>query len=255
MKVYGDYHTHTKYSDGLSTVRENVIAARAAGLKELGVSDHGYANYSLSMTPKKVIKQREEINRVREEFKDIKIFSSIEADIISLDGTADMSVEEMADFDYIICGFHRWTRPKSFYDFRKFYWACYMTYLRAPKPQELVRNTDATIKMLRNYPIAIFPHMNSGSHVDEKAVAEACADLNVFVELNVKHIIRNLGNAKFEKLLETNAKFIMSSDAHKAERIGKLDKVIDFIKPYNCEDRIVNLQGKTPDFRTYRNWR
>jgi putative hydrolase len=167
-----------------------------------------------------------------------------------------MSVEEMADYDYIIAGFHRWTRPKSFKDFYKFYWPAYKTYYRAPKAQEMVKNTDATIKMLEKYPVAIFPHINSGTHVDPEAVGEACAELGVFLELNVKHIIRNLGREKFEKLLDTKVKFIISTDAHRVEKIGKVDKVFEFIKPYNLDaTRVVNIGDKTPEFRTVKNWR
>ena len=36
----GDYHTHTTYSDGNGTVAESVEQAIAAGLCEIGISDH-----------------------------------------------------------------------------------------------------------------------------------------------------------------------------------------------------------------------
>lgn len=256
MKIYGDYHTHTVYSDGLGTVRQNVLAARAAGLKDIGISDHGFNNYSFSLTRKKVARQKAEIDKLRQEFEDINIFYSIEADIISLDGTVDMTLEEMEGFDYIIAGFHRWTRPKSAKDYFRLYIPIYKTFMRAAKPKEIVRHTDAVIKMLTKYPIAIYPHMNSGMYVDPVAVAEACADLEVLVELNVKHLVRNLGKENFEKLLTTRAKFIISSDAHRPERIGRTDRVLEFIKPYNLDgQRVVNLGDKTPDFRTYKNWR
>jgi putative hydrolase len=253
MKFYGDYHTHTRYSDAVGTVRQSAEAAIKRGLVELGISDHGYNNASLSLTRKKAIKQRVEINSIRREFPTLKIYRSIEADLIGLDGTIDMDIEEFYDYDYIIAGFHRWAVAKGIKDFFGIYYPAYMTTFRAPKEKEIVHNTDSTIKMLERYPIAIFPHMNSGTHVDPVAVATACADLGVFVELNVKHLERNLGHENFEKVLTTNARFIASSDAHNPERIGNLDKIIDFVSQYGIEDRIVNTGNSTPNFRTIKN--
>ena len=42
MKCIAEYHTHTKYSDGKSTMEENVLFARKIGLRKIGISDHGY---------------------------------------------------------------------------------------------------------------------------------------------------------------------------------------------------------------------
>lgn len=254
-RYYGDYHTHTRYSEGRGSIRDNIEAARLAGLHDIGISDHGYNNYSLALTRKKSIRQQKEIQDLRQKYDDIKILYSIEADIISLDGSLDMELHEMEPFDYIIAGFHRWTRPKTLKDLRQFYMPVYRSFFREVRAKDIVRNTDATIKMLERYPISILAHINNATHVDCKAVAEVCAELGTYVELNVKHIIKNLGNGNMEKVLETKAMFIASSDAHAPHRIGKLESVDQFIKPYGIDDRIVNLKDSTPNFRTIRNWR
>lgn len=255
-RYYGDYHTHTRYSDATGTIEDNVIAAREKGLKDIGISDHGYNNITLSLTRKKSQRQKLEIEKIRKKYNDINIFYSIEADLIATDGTLDMELEEMADFDYIIAGFHRWARAKSFRDFRQLYIPAYKTSYRKPKPQEIARNTDATIKMLERYPIAILPHISNATTVDCKAVAQACAELNVLIELNVKHIRENLANGNLEKILETKAELIASSDAHTPLRVGNLDVVDEFIAPYGLDSgRIVNLRQETPKFRNYRNWK
>lgn len=249
-RYYGDYHTHSIYSDARSTIRDNIKAARVIGLKEIGISDHGYNNITLSLTRKKSIKQKREIEQLRKEYTDINILYSIEADIIGLDGILDIELNEIEQFDYLIAGFHRWARPQSFYDFRKLYWPAYMTSFRKARKKEIIRNTDAIIKMLEKYPVAILAHMNNAAIVDCKAVAEVCTELGVFVELNIKHINKNFPYGIFDKILQTNCEFIASSDAHIASRIGKFDIIDKFIKPYGLdENRIVNLRQETPNFR------
>ena len=40
-KLTGDYHTHTVFSHGKGTIRENVLHARQLGLKAIAITDHG----------------------------------------------------------------------------------------------------------------------------------------------------------------------------------------------------------------------
>ena len=42
MILTADYHTHTPYSHGKNTVLENAVAAKEKGLKQLGITDHGF---------------------------------------------------------------------------------------------------------------------------------------------------------------------------------------------------------------------
>jgi putative hydrolase len=41
MRFYGDYHTHSRYSDGRQSVRDIAAAASKKGIREVAVTDHG----------------------------------------------------------------------------------------------------------------------------------------------------------------------------------------------------------------------
>ena len=44
MILTGDYHTHTKFSHGKGTIYDNALMAKKIGLKEIGISDHGFSH-------------------------------------------------------------------------------------------------------------------------------------------------------------------------------------------------------------------
>ena len=210
MRFYGDYHTHTRYSDGLGTVADNAAAARAAGLNALAISDHGYNNPNpFSLTRKKQRKQAAEIASVRPAFPDLTIYTAIEADIIASDGSVDLDEDDLGLFDFITVGYHRWARPRSFADFRKYYLNAYLSPFRRPSASEIVRNTDTFVRCIERYPIAILAHINNYSIVDCKTVAECCAHYNTLIELNGKHI--DLARADFEIMLGTDCRFIANT--------------------------------------------
>lgn len=96
-----DYHTHTVFSDGKNTPEEMVLAAIAAGMTELGFSDHSYTAYdeSYCMPKDRIGEYRREIARLREKYRgNIKILCGIEQDYYS---------DEPTDgYDYVIGSVH-----------------------------------------------------------------------------------------------------------------------------------------------------
>lgn len=249
---YGDFHTHTKYSDGSGNVESNVQCAIEAGLKAVAITDHGFNNpKALSLRYESYLKQREEIITARKKYPQIEILHGVEADIIGLDGTIDMDEEQCANTDILVAGFHRWAKAKSRKDFFELYFNCntYLPkYFAVPSPKKLTQNTDAVIKMLERYPIDILAHLNNCLVTDGVEVAKACASLGVFLELNVKHF--NLLERDFDKLMQTDVLFIASSDAHVSKRIGQFQKIDAFLLERGVDlSRVVNIGDKRPNFR------
>ena len=79
-----NYHTHTKWSDGSGTVQEMIDAARKAGLKEFGLSDHFALTpgdpVSWSIRPESLGAYVAEILQVKESSKDIAVRLGLEVD-------------------------------------------------------------------------------------------------------------------------------------------------------------------------------
>ncbi|HBS59627.1 MAG TPA: histidinol-phosphatase, partial [Firmicutes bacterium] len=91
MKLFADYHTHTKYSHGTGTIRENVEAARAKGLEQVAISDHGPANPVLGVGgPRVLLDIKQEADYYDGRYDDIRVLTGVEANIVGSDGKLDI---------------------------------------------------------------------------------------------------------------------------------------------------------------------
>ncbi|HET6676323.1 MAG TPA: PHP domain-containing protein [Nitrospiraceae bacterium] len=105
-RIQGFFHTHTNYSDGSGTVEEMVLAAKNAGFRYLGISDHSQsAFYANGLKEARIRTQWAEIDMVRKKHPDCHIFKGIEADILP-DGSMDYPDALLAEFDFVIASVH-----------------------------------------------------------------------------------------------------------------------------------------------------
>lgn len=239
MQFYGDYHTHTKNSDGHSTVEENVLAAKARGFLDVAITDHGLG--CVIMKEKDFRKCFSEVEEARKKHPDINILFGIENTIVDSEGLTDMPFERMEEFDIHIVGFHFPIRIPSRKAFKEF-WLPALLHGTDDKPlQALINmNTKAHIKMLQKYPVDILAHIGDHTPLDAEEVAKACADLGTYIELNSKHLAQC--EKMLDKMLKTDVKFIANSDGHRAERVGAFEETEKLIEKYGLQDRVVNLQ-------------
>ena len=103
------YHNHTRYSDGKATIAEMVAAAEAAGIDELGISDHltlaPWGPVGWSMDPARLEAYVAELDAARQRAT-ISIRLGLEVDWF--EGQAEKIVETLGDvpFDYLIGSVH-----------------------------------------------------------------------------------------------------------------------------------------------------
>jgi len=244
MKFYGDYHTHTHYSDGKGSLTENIDQAVKRGLKEIAITEHGYRNPVYSK--KKFLAEKAELESLNR--RDISVLLGIEADIMDEKGLLDLTSEDIEQMDIIIAGFHMFALPYTFSDWRRTYFPSVFHPFFENDPKYIERNTDTLLRCLEKYPVDILAHPNHRLFADMKTVAEAAAEKGTFMEINVKHlsIFENI----LPDILKTNVKLIVDSDSHRPKDMGVLDKTEEIIKKYGLQDRIVNLGDSRPPFRS-----
>ncbi|WP_224983864.1 phosphatase [Geomonas agri] len=102
MKIIADMHTHTLASGhAYSTINELANAAAQAGLRGLGITDHGpglpggphrYHFCAMRFVPATIA--------------GVRIFRGIEANILDHTGRLDLEQDVLESLDYVMAGFH-----------------------------------------------------------------------------------------------------------------------------------------------------
>lgn len=250
MILTGDYHTHTPYSHGKNTVEENVARAKELGLKQIGISDHGFSHVAFGVRRRQIEAYKADCKVATEKYG-VEVLVGIEANIRGVDGKADLKPADYENFDIYFCGKHVFIWYDKFTDFIGYGCGNLFSekFRKRPSDKLIKRNTKAYINVIKNNPIDAVTHIGFHCPSDVVEVAKCAADYGTYIELNSKKT--HLSDEELSEIVaKTQARFIIDSDAHSAERVGDMRLVeeqlarLDFPK-----DRIDNIDGRFPAFR------
>lgn len=244
MNIIGDYHTHTIYSHGTGTIRDNVEEAFRKGLKEIAISDHGPGHFTYGLKRENIKKMRKEIDELNKEFepKGLKIYLGLEANIIKYDGTIDVDDEILEMLDILLLGYHFGALPGTFKDGYRLYFLNFLSKV-IPKMRKKVSdmNTLALMKALDKYPIDLITHPGSKVYVDIKRLAKKAREKGTALEINSSH--SHLTVEEIELALEEEVYFYINSDAHSPENVGNFKNGIErALKGKVPFERIKNIE-------------
>ncbi len=226
MKIIGDYHTHTVFSHGKGTIRDNVEAAIDKGLKEIAICDHGPGHQLYGVKKKEIFNMRNIIDRLNEEYKEINILLGLEANIMDYRGTIDVDEEIIEVLDILLVGFHYGIIPKHRDARFKFYFLNPASKIWPKLEKRMVRlNTQTLIKAMDRYPIDIITHPGSKAKLDIKRLARAAYKKGTALEINSRHSQLTVDNIKIA--LTEKVDFYINSDAHNPSAVGNLNKGIE----------------------------
>ncbi|QIB69090.1 PHP domain-containing protein [Aminipila butyrica] len=237
-----DLHTHTIYSHGKGTIRDNVLAALDRGLSKIAITDHGPGHLTYGMKRNAVPQMREEIEALKKEFPQIQICLSVEANIINKWRYLDVKPDEFAQYDFVIGGYH----------YGVFNGYCISNYLNRHKEQQgqgdsramkrlRKKNTEMTVQSIYENHLKILTHPGDKGPFDILEVAKACDKRGTLMEISTWHDHLTVEEIRTAAL--TDAGFIISSDAHHPSRIGDFEGGLDRALEAGLDlERIVNIQ-------------
>jgi DNA polymerase (family 10) len=203
----GTFHCHSDWSDGGATIAEMAAAARALGLKYLGIADHSRAAaYAGGLTVDRVRQQWEEIDRLNESFGDsFRIFKGTECDILT-DGALDFPDEILAGFDYVVASVH------SNFGLD-----------RDAMTRRIVRAVENPHLTMLGHPTGRLLLARDGYAVDLDAVIDAAARSGAMIEINADPHRLDLDWIHARKAAARGIPIAINPDAHSTRGLLNLD--------------------------------
>lgn len=245
MEIVADLHTHTLHSHGRGTVKDNVLAARARGLKAVAITDHGPAN--LFGVGVESLSTYDEIYReTREcalECQDIQVLAGAEANIVTAGGDLDVPDDVLRRLDIVLAGLHIMIFGGTLYD--TWVLACRNFVARhssAIRRRARVANTKAIVEAVMKHPIDVVTHPGLHVSIDTEELASACAKAGTALEINGGHPHMNEDFIRIAR--KQGVDFCISSDAHEPERVGDFKLALDLAERAGLgPEMIVNASG------------
>jgi DNA polymerase (family 10) len=195
--IQGVFHNHTTYSDGASTLEEMALAAKALGLKYLGIADHSQSlTVANGLTPVRVMKQLDEIDALNKKLRGIRLFKGTECDILP-DGRLDFQDDLLARFDYVVASVH-----SHFNQTKEEMTARVLSALRNPHVTMLGHATGRLLLRREGYPI------------DLEAVLQEAAKLNKMIEINAHPQRLDLDWVHCKRARALGVTLVINPDAH-----------------------------------------
>jgi len=102
----GEFHVHSNYSDGSSSIEELVQQALKLNYKFIGICDHSQsAKYAHGLSEETIREKNKLIDELQKKYPQIKILKGIEIDILG-DGSLDTKDKILAELDIVVAAIH-----------------------------------------------------------------------------------------------------------------------------------------------------
>ncbi|HEX2149194.1 MAG TPA: PHP domain-containing protein, partial [Actinomycetota bacterium] len=202
--IQGDLHSHTRYSDGSTSVREMALTAMGLGRKYLAITDHLDA-WVKSHSPDTVQLQAKEIAAVNEEFGDrFTVLQGVEVDI-GPEGTLALPDSILERVDLVIASIHR---------------------RYGLDPEAMTRRV---VKAMQHPSVNIFGHptgrwlgQREAAEFDLEEVFAAARDNQVVMEINSNPARLDLKDDHIRLAKEFGLRFSINTDSHNPGHLSRM---------------------------------
>ncbi len=207
LRVRGDLHTHSEWSDGTTPIELMASTAQWLGRSYIALTDHSpRLRIANGLTAERLRDQLKVVAALNKGFDGFRILSGIEVDILD-DGTLDQSDAMLSKLDVVVASAH--------------------SKLKMPRREM----TDRLIGAVRNPHTAVLGHVTGRlvqgsrgkrpqSEFDAAAVFAECAAQNVAVEINSRPERQDPPDALLTMALDAGCLFSIDSDAHAPGHLG-----------------------------------
>lgn len=240
-RIDADYHTHTVFSHGKGTIKENIEAARSKGIGILGIADHGPGHKGFGIKRNDIFVMRNEIDLLNDAYDDIDVRLGLEANISMTDGSLDVDDEMVKVLDYLMAGYHFGTIDRPILSSAKIHFYNYLSeHSNSIERRVRIINTKAFIRAMESYDLLAITHPGAKGPLFIEEIVKAAIENDVLLEINNKHGHLSVDEIRLAEQMGAN--FIVGSDAHKAQDVGKVDGAVERIEKSGIDrENIYNM--------------
>jgi DNA polymerase (family X) len=201
----GDLHSHTKASDGVNTIREMALAAKAAGLSYLAITEHSKRlAVAHGLDSKRLATQIEEIATINRELDGITVLAGIEVDILE-DGMLDLPDTILSRLDIVVAAVHsQFNLPRDVQTAR------------------ILKALDNPFVRVIAHPSGRLLETREPYNVDMLNLMRKAKDRGVLLEVNAHPERLDLSDIHCRMARDEGVTVSVNSDAHNVEQLSNL---------------------------------
>ena len=203
--IKGDFHIHSKYSDGSSTIEEIAEKAKELGYAYVGVCDHSQSlKVAHGVSIKDIFKKIEEVRKVSKK-KGITVLCGAEVDIDS-EGRLDYPDSVLKELDIVIIAIHTGFKQS-----------------KAQITRRIVKASQNKYVHIIAHPTGRLWGVRDSYEVDWEEIFKVAKDYRVSLEINCYPQRLDLDDTHCMKAKRKGIKLALGTDAHLLDQMLNID--------------------------------
>ncbi|MGH7889367.1 MAG: DNA polymerase/3'-5' exonuclease PolX [Thermodesulfobacteriota bacterium] len=203
--IKGDLHTHSKWSDGKSSIEEMVLQAKELGYEYIAVTDHSPSSrIAGGLSVERLYEKKKEIEAVRKRLKGIKVLMGSEVDIKS-DGSLDYTDEVLKDLDVVVASVHSGFKMD-----------------RETMTTRIVKALQNPFVHVLGHPTGRLIGERDPYEIDIDRVIRTAKEFEKAMEVNSFYSRLDLNDINVKKAVDIGVKIVISTDSHHRDNMGMM---------------------------------
>ncbi|MBI4063269.1 MAG: DNA polymerase/3'-5' exonuclease PolX [Elusimicrobia bacterium] len=211
--IRGDFHNHTKLTDGANALEEMAEAARAMGWEWVFVGDHSQSlKVANGLSPADLHRTIKEAQEFNAKSKGFRIFRSMEVDILK-DGRMDYTDEDLGAIGAVIAAVH--------------------THFKISGDEM----TKRVIRAIENSHVDIIAHLSGRLlnrrepyEINVEEVLGAAAKNQTALELNGQPERQDIFDTQAKRAKELGVPLVLTTDAHSVHQFGYIQIALNIAR-------------------------